>query len=128
MKAEQQEHQEQENETLRKQLQMLQSKIDILFIEKRDLQAEREVYRYELSAYKEAVSALRASGCVPPKAALLPSQQMTVPNSPLHNVALPINQDGSITSSTVELEKQLAAEIDICAVLDQMRTIVYWHL
>ena len=113
VKAEQQEHQEQENETLRKQLQMLQSKIDILFIEKRDLQAEREVYRYELSAYKEAVSALRASGCVPPKAALLPSQQMTVPNSPLHNVALPINQDGgSITSSTVELEKQLTAEIE----------------
>ena len=78
-----QEEHEHENKLMRQQLQMLQSKIETLYIEKRDLQAEREVYRYELSAYKEAVSALRASGCVPPKVALLPSQQLSVPTSPI---------------------------------------------
>ena len=106
---------EKQNEALRQQLHLLQSKIETLYLEKRDLQAEREVYRYELSAYKEAVSALRASGCVPPKAALLPSQQMSAPSSPLHNGPLAINNDGlprATSSSTAELENQLTVEIE----------------
>ena len=104
-----------QNEALRQQLHMLQSKIETLYLEKRDLQAEREVYRYELSSYKEAVSALRASGCVPPKAALLPSQQMSAPSGQLQHGPLAINNDGlprGTASSTAELENQLTVEIE----------------
>ena len=45
---------------------------DTLQITNKDVIAEREVYRFELSNYKEAVLALRAAGCVPPRVVALP--------------------------------------------------------
>ena len=56
----------------------------------RDVVAEREVYRFELSNYKEAVLTLRASGCRPPRVALVPtlpgwgSQSSPVSLQPAH--------------------------------------------
>ena len=63
-----------ERESLYNRINQLESLLESMHATNRDVIAEREVYRFELAGYKEAVAALRAAGCVPPRVAL--------PNSP----------------------------------------------
>jgi DNA polymerase sigma len=92
-----------ESQALIERINNLEQRIETLYLEKRDLQAEREVYRYELSSYKEAMSALRASGCVPPTAALMTSSTTPMSASPLRD---------SVDSATAALEFHLTKEIE----------------
>ena len=91
----------------------LQEQVKILYLERRDLQAEREVYRYELSSYKEAVSALRASGCVPPSSALMLDSGNSMGGNQSTKIS-PLRRD-SVDSATASLEKQLSEEIEAFA-------------
>ena len=57
---------------LQQRIAELEMSCDRLATRNRDVISEREVYRFELANYKEAVLALRASGCVPPRVAVIP--------------------------------------------------------
>ena len=58
--------------TIQQRIAELEMSCDRLATKNRDVISEREVYRFELANYKEAVLALRASGCVPPRVAVIP--------------------------------------------------------
>ena len=60
---------EKERADLYNRINQLEALVENLHATNREVMAEREVYRFELAGFKEAVSALRAAGCAPPRVA-----------------------------------------------------------